>query len=122
MSNEPPVRGISDTAAWVAMYRAMESERPDAAFHDPYARRLAGERGERILATISATRKNTWSYVARTYLIDQLIAQEVRAGSDLVLNLAAGLDTRPYRMDLPASLRWVEVDLPDLIAHKEDVL
>jgi methyltransferase (TIGR00027 family) len=122
MSNEPLVRGISDTAAWVAMYRAMESERPDAAFRDPYARRLAGERGERIMATMAFARKHAWSYTARTYLFDSFVAREVRAGSDLVLNLAAGLDTRPYRMELPASLQWVEVDLPDLIAYKEDVL
>jgi len=104
------------------MYRAMESERRDAVFRDPYARRLAGERGERILATISAARKHAWSYTARTHLFDAFIAREVRAGSDLVLNLAAGLDTRPYRMELPASLQWVEVDLPDLIAYKEDLL
>jgi methyltransferase (TIGR00027 family) len=122
MSNEPSVRGVSDTAAWVAMFRAMESERRDAVFRDPYARRVAGERGERIMATMSAARKHAWSYTARTHLFDTFIGEAVRAGSDLVLNLAAGLDTRPYRMDLPASLRWVEVDLPDLIAYKEDVL
>jgi O-methyltransferase involved in polyketide biosynthesis len=39
------IASISDTARWVAIYRAMEFERPDALFHDPYARRLAGERG-----------------------------------------------------------------------------
>jgi methyltransferase (TIGR00027 family) len=122
MSNEPPVRRISDTAAWVAMYRAVESDRPDAVFRDPYARRLAGERGERIMTTLSAARKHAWSYTARTHLFDTLIARELREGSDLVLNLAAGLDARPYRMDLPASLQWVEVDLPELIAYKDDVL
>jgi methyltransferase (TIGR00027 family) len=122
MSKEPAVRGISDTAAWVAMYRARESERPDAVFRDPFARRLAGERGERIMATMAAARKHAWSYTARTYLFDKFIAREVHGGCDLVLNLAAGLDARPYRLDLPASLQWVEVDLPDLIAYKEGVL
>lgn len=122
MSNEPSVRDISDTAAWVAMYRAQESERADAAFRDPYARRLAGERGARILETMAFAKKHSWSYVARTHLFDTFIAREVREGSDLVLNLAAGLDTRPYRMELPASLQWVEVDLPDLIAYKQEVL
>ena len=34
---EPPIRNISDTALWVAVYRAEESERPDAVFHDPYS-------------------------------------------------------------------------------------
>jgi O-methyltransferase involved in polyketide biosynthesis len=40
----------------------------------------------------------------------------------MVVNLAAGLDARPYRMSLPPALRWVEVDLPDLLAYKEEVL
>ena len=48
MSDEPLIRDISDTARWMAVYRARESERPDAVFTDPFARRLAGERGEQI--------------------------------------------------------------------------
>jgi O-methyltransferase involved in polyketide biosynthesis len=39
-----------------------------------------------------------------------------------VLNLGAGLDTRPYRLPLPASLHWIEVDLPDILAYKEEKL
>jgi O-methyltransferase involved in polyketide biosynthesis len=50
------------------------------------------------------------------------VAKQVAQGCDLVLNLAAGLDTRPYRLDLPASLRWVEVDLPDILDYKERIL
>ena len=51
------VENISDTARWVAIFRAEESERPDAVFQDPFARKLAGEKGEQIanvLATIKA--------------------------------------------------------------------
>jgi methyltransferase (TIGR00027 family) len=55
-------------------------------------------------------------------LFDQFINEQVQQGADMVVNLAAGLDARPYRMALPAALQWVEVDLPDLIAYKEDVL
>jgi O-methyltransferase involved in polyketide biosynthesis len=40
----------------------------------------------------------------------------------LVINLAAGLDARPYRMQLPPTLQWVEVDLPEIIAYKEEIL
>jgi len=40
-----PISSVSDTARWVALYRAMESDRPDALFRDPYARRLAGAAG-----------------------------------------------------------------------------
>jgi O-methyltransferase involved in polyketide biosynthesis len=46
----------------------------------------------------------------------------VKQGVDLVVNLAAGLDARPYRLELPASLRWVEVDLPDILDYKEEIL
>jgi methyltransferase (TIGR00027 family) len=66
--------------------------------------------------------KSSFSFVARTWLIDQLITEQVRAGVEMVVNLAAGLDARPYRMDLRRSLRWVEVDLPEILAYKEDVL
>lgn len=121
-STEPLIRNVSDTARWVAVFRAIESERPDAVFRDPFARRLAGERGEQIAAAIPFSGRHLWSWTARTWLIDQFILQEVRQGADMVINLAAGLDARPYRMDLPSSLHWIEVDLPDLIAYKEEVL
>lgn len=117
-----PIRDISDTARWVAVYRARETNREDAAFRDPYAQALAGERGEQILKAMPFAEEHAWPFTARTYLFDRYIARDVKNGADLVLNLAAGLDTRPYRMDLPPSLRWVEVDLPDILDYKEDVL
>jgi methyltransferase (TIGR00027 family) len=122
MSTTNPIRHISDTALWVAVYRARESERPDALFHDPYARKLAGERGMEIAATLPFVERHSWSYVARTWVIDQVIDREISQGTDMVINLAAGLDARPYRMRLPASLRWVEVDLPDMLNYKQGVL
>lgn len=118
-----PVRNISDTALWVAYYRALETERPDALFRDPFARALAGERGERIAKSqTSYAGKNVWPFIARTVLFDRFVQEEVRAGADLVVNLAAGLDMRPYRMDLPKALRWVEVDLPDIFDYKEGIV
>jgi len=119
---EPLIRDISDTARWVAVYRARESERPDAIFRDPYARRLAGSRGEEIAQAQAFAEENQWPFIARTYLFDHFIEQEVRAGADLIVNIAAGLDARPYRMDLPSSLQWVEVDLPAILAYKEEAL
>ena len=119
---EPLIRNISDTALWVAMYRAMETERPDAVFRDPYARRLAGKRGEEILATFKAAQRHAWSYTARTYIFDLFVKQEVDGGADVVIDLAAGLDTRPYRMDLPSTLQWVEIDLPELFRYKDQLL
>lgn len=118
---EPLIRNISDTARWVAVYRATESERPDALFRDPLARRLAGTRGEEIAAGL-AKRPIDWSFTIRTYLFDAFVADHVRAGGDMVINLAAGLDARPYRMDLPPSLAWVEIDLPEILDYKEGIL
>jgi len=117
-----PLRHVSDTALWMAMYRARETDRPDALFRDPLSRELAGERGERIAARLAPDARNDWPFVTRTFLFDQLIIDQIDSGIDTVVNLAAGLDTRPYRMSLPSSLRWVEVDLPGLIRYKEEAL
>lgn len=119
---DPLIRDISDTARWMAVYRARESEREDAVFHDPFARALAGERGELIAKTLTFTEENAWSFIARTYLFDRFVTRLVKHGADMVVNLAAGLDTRPYRLVLPPSLRWVEVDLPDILDYKEEIL
>ncbi|MGO8772915.1 MAG: class I SAM-dependent methyltransferase [Terracidiphilus sp.] len=119
--NEPnsTVRGISDTARWVAYFRARETQRPDASFRDPYAERLAGEHGLHIANTLPDGNKHEWVWVARTYLFDQFLAHAIQDRADLVMNLAAGLDARPYRMNLPATLQWVEVDLPDIISSNQ---
>jgi methyltransferase (TIGR00027 family) len=119
--NQPPlnVDRVQDTARWVAMARALESERKDALFKDPLARKLAGPIGMALVERLSGGPRGTWPVVARTHVIDRLVMEAVRDGADAVLNLAAGLDTRPYRMELPRSLTWVEVDQSDVIAEKE---
>ncbi len=119
---EPLIRNIADTARWAAVYRARETERADALFRDPLARRLAGERGEEIAAAIPFSNKHTWSWITRTYLFDQFLREQIQQGVEMVVNLAAGLDARPYRMDLPAALLWVEVDLPEMVAYKDGIL
>lgn len=118
-----PIEDVSDTALWVAMYRAQESERPDALFHDPLAAVLAGERGKKIAAQMSHGKIMAWVMVSRTTAIDRLIEEAVEKGVDTVLNLGAGLDSRPYRMKkLPATLRWIEVDFPKMIDFKNEKL
>src|SRR3982751_389948 len=99
------VQNISDTAKSVAIFRAEESERSDAVFHDPFARKLAGEKGKQIADAIGFGRDNSWSFVARTFLFDEFIMKHVTEGYDMIINLAAGLDARPYRMELPSSLQ-----------------
>lgn len=117
--DEGAIRNVSDTALWVAIYRADESDRPDAHFRDPYARALAGARGEQILRSMPSGRAMSWPMVVRTVLFDEFVMRMVRNERvDVVLNLAAGLDARPWRLDLPASLRWVDVDLPEMLDYK----
>jgi methyltransferase (TIGR00027 family) len=122
MHAEPLVRNVSDTASWVAFYRAQESARSDALFRDPYADRLAGERGRAIAAQVPRSARSGWPMVVRTRLIDDLVAACVADGCDRVLNLAAGLDTRPYRMMLPEGLDWIEADLGPMVDEKERLL
>jgi len=119
---EQLIRNVSDTARWVAVYRAQETERPDALFRDPFARRLSGERGQQIARSKPLGRDSSLFIIARTYLIDEFVRAEVQRGADMVVNLAAGLDCRPYRMPLPATLQWVEVDLPEILSYKEEIL
>lgn len=119
---QPLIRNISDTALWVAIFRARETERQDALFRDPFARRLGGERGEQIAKGMEAGQRHEWPFIARTVRFDQIVTEQIKQGTDMVINLAAGLDTRPYRMDLPSSLQWIEVDLPGMIDYKEEIL
>jgi methyltransferase (TIGR00027 family) len=55
-------------------------------------------------------------------VIDNFIREALSDGADTVLNLGAGLDTRPYRLDLPADLRWIEADFPEMISYKSERL
>jgi O-methyltransferase involved in polyketide biosynthesis len=65
----------------------------------------------------------SWPMVVRTCLFDELLMRKVRdPGLGVVLDLAAGLDARPWRLDLPASLRWVDVDLPEILEHKRALM
>ena len=119
---EHTISNVSDTARWTASHRATESARPDALFHDPLAERLAGAHGRAIVADVPWRDRSGFWLVARTKVIDDAIAAALADGCDRVLNLAAGLDTRPYRLDLPPELTWIEADLPELLAEKTEVL
>jgi methyltransferase (TIGR00027 family) len=117
------IRDVSDTAFMVAAYRAIETQRSDALFRDPLAEKLAGRRGQEIVANLPRrVHFGKWFVAIRTHVIDGLLEAAIAEGVDLVLNLGAGLDTRPYRMKLPPSLRWVEVDYPKIVDLKERIL
>lgn len=116
---DTPIENVSDTAFWVAHYRALESKRADALFHDSLAGVLAGDHGQKIARAMPLPFMTAWAIAIRTRIIDDYVQLALSQGVDAVLNLGAGLDTRPYRMDLPESLLWVEADYPGVIEFKE---
>src|ERR1051325_433535 len=118
------IENVSDTARWVAVYRAMETERPDAIFRDPFAARRAGQRGQAIVDEMKRVRQMAWAMIVRTAVFDEIIIDRIRNGGiDQVVNLAAGLDARPWRMtQLPPDLRWVDVDLAGILDYKIEML
>jgi methyltransferase (TIGR00027 family) len=118
-----PIEHVSDTARWVAVYRAMETERADSIFKDPFARRLAGERGEAIVNEMKRGRSMAWAMIVRTAVFDEIILHVIRREKiDLVVNLACGLDARAWRLDVSPDLRWVDVDFPVMIDYKTEIM
>jgi methyltransferase (TIGR00027 family) len=118
-----PIENVSDTARWVAVYRAMETARPDALFRDPFAERLAGARGLEIVSGMKRGRQMAWSMIVRTAVLDEMILDRIRNGGvDTVINLAAGLDARAWRLDLPPTLQWFDVDLPAISEYKRSIM
>ncbi|WP_432825346.1 SAM-dependent methyltransferase [Dactylosporangium sp. CA-092794] len=97
------------SARWTAAVRARESARPDRLFEDPWAEVLAGG--------ADAGPDNPFLVVRTRYFDDAVTA----AGwlRQLVL-LGAGLDTRAWRLPLPAGATVFEVDLPVLLAAKHE--
>ena len=103
------------TSLWVAAWRADESERPDALFHDPYARALAGPEGFELLQAARDIALIEAPFVpVRTIFFDQRVV----GGSQVVL-LGAGMDARAFRLQWPTGARVFEVDLPEVLSLKE---
>jgi methyltransferase (TIGR00027 family) len=119
---EDSIQHISDTAFWIAGFRARETERKDAAFKDILAKKLAGEKGLQMVSDTPHSKVMAFAMVVRTAAIDKLILSAVSQGIDAVINLGAGLDTRPYRLELPRQLKWIEVDFEGLIKYKNEKL
>jgi PfpI family intracellular protease len=120
--SEPTISHVSDTARWVAVYRAWETARPDALFRDPFADRLAGETGRAIAAATPRAAGHGLGGRHAHEVDRRSRARCDRQGCDRVLNLAAGFDARPYRLPLPKGLTWIEADLPALIDEKRRLL
>jgi len=124
---------VGKTALGVARVRALESGREDRLFDDPFAQafvdsapgpfpeeRQAVEPGGGRLRELGAA--FSAHAVIRTRFYDDWLTAAAGDGCGQVVLLAAGLDTRAFRLDWPAGTRVFEVDLPDVLAFKEAVL
>ncbi len=123
-----PLRGVGKTALGVALIRARESRREDRLFDDPYAQAFVdaapgGYGGEAGSARLAEVRRGFSAYgVIRTRFYDDYLRAAATRGCRQVVLLAAGLDTRAFRLAWPAGTRLFELDLPDVLAFKEAVL
>ena len=122
-SGQPPGRAVADTGVLVAAIRAEENRRADRLFTDPFAERLAGESGRRMLAeSVAATGdKSTLQIVVRTRFWDEALLNAVPPVQQVVI-LAAGLDARAYRLPWPDGTTVFELDQPTVVAAKADLL
>lgn len=106
-----------------AACRAMETERPDGWVRDPLAARLAGDRGMAIARALPGLEIMCFGVGMRSRILDDTILTAIsKHGISTVLCVGAGMDTRPWRLELPADLLWVEVDLPPMLAYKAEIL
>lgn len=111
---------VSYTALKAAAYRAIESKKAEPLFKDYFAERFIND--QKVDSQILDEDLSAWTLVMRTYLLDKYIEKLVEQGIDSVLNLGAGLDTRPYRLNIHKDVRWIEVDYNDIISFKEQRL
>ena len=122
---------VSRTAIGVARVRAGESARPEPLFVDPYAAAFVAAAGDDGTAPDPATlsdEQRRWRagiafhIVMRTRFFDDYLLRAVDAGCAQVVMLGAGLDTRAYRIEWSSELRWFELDLPEVLTFKQNVL
>lgn len=123
MTSDGQISHVSDTALMIAACRAHETELEDAFVKDPFAKRLAGERGFAIVEAMPHSEVMKLGMAIRTRFVDDLLLDALkRFPIRTVLSVGCGLDTRPWRMDLSSDLRWIEVDFPDLLDYKEKLM
>ncbi|WP_269857901.1 SAM-dependent methyltransferase [Streptomyces sp. RPT161] len=116
--------GVSSTAEWIAHARAAETVRADRLFADPLAVTFTELTNAPLLAEFRDAPTPRFDVLAvRTRFFDDYLLAAAGPGAlrQIVL-LAAGLDSRAYRLDWPAGTRIFELDLPELFAAKEDLL
>ncbi|MFK0195444.1 SAM-dependent methyltransferase [Kitasatospora sp. NPDC090308] len=115
---------VSRTALAVARVRAYESSRPEPLFTDPYALAFIAASGTPMPTAAPAGPLARWLVargIMRTRFYDDRLLAAAADGGQVVV-LAAGLDTRAYRLAWPPGTRLFEIDLPAVLDFKQEVL
>jgi methyltransferase (TIGR00027 family) len=125
---------VGSTALFVATARALEAQKPDPLALDPYAevfcRAVGGDVADVLDGKIPDHELKTpdWGkhFVnfqgARTKYFDTYFQQAADAGVRQVVILAAGLDSRAYRLPWPDQTTIFELDRPQVLDFKREVL
>ena len=114
---------LAATARWTAAARSEESTWADGLFNDPWAAELAGEEGQRWLSQMTGRTFGTAPMIIRTRYFDDFLQDAVvERGLRQVVLLAAGLDTRAYRLEWLAGSHLFELDQPEVLQYKAEVL
>lgn len=105
------------TACWMAAVRARETARSDRLFDDPLAEALAGQDGFDLMSRMEAGLPENPALPIRTRFFDDALAR-VLSNPQIrqVVALAAGMDARAFRLDMPTVY---EIDRPELLQLKE---
>eukprot|EP00406_Dinophysis_acuminata_P014182 CAMPEP_0179230902 /NCGR_PEP_ID=MMETSP0797-20121207/11070_1 /TAXON_ID=47934 /ORGANISM="Dinophysis acuminata, Strain DAEP01" /LENGTH=435 /DNA_ID=CAMNT_0020937979 /DNA_START=91 /DNA_END=1398 /DNA_ORIENTATION=+ len=97
-------------------------------FEDEHAGVLAGEGGRALLKTMHQLHEGTRaqpinsSLVARTMFLDAVVNRAVERGIRQILVLAAGMDTRVFRLRLPQGIDLWELDFAEVLQYKTEAL
>lgn len=114
--------GAPETMLATLYGRAQDATSPDSVLHDHYA----AEAVARIDYDFSKTKiKGTQAIgvALRARQLDDWTSEFLTAHREAtVLHLACGLDTRVFRINPSETVRWVDVDYPDVIALRRALL
>ena len=111
--------GVPETTLWTLYNRASEAARPDGRIDDPWAVRLRDRIDHPYQRSFG---KPSQTHPLRARCFDQVMREflaEHPGGT--VVCLGEGLETGFWRIADP-SVRWVSVDLPEIIALREQLL
>ncbi len=127
---------VGATALGVAASRAAETAGPDPLIRDEFARLLVSSAGpawaqlaDPDLAWLDGDQHGQRSHrcgidyqAVRTHFFDEYFAEAAAAGIRQVVILAAGLDSRAYRLDWPTGTTVYEIDQPQVLEYKTETL